>query len=396
MFKPIAVVLLTLAVPALFPPLAEAAAATPQMIQSEIAHAQPQLAIRQLAPILKADPHSAKAWYLQAEALDASGNDQAAKQALSTAEHLNPGMWFANPKDLQRLEQRVGLTDVAAAKAQSRLLKTVDTILGILIGLGLIGFLVGRRRSTAEAAAAETARSDALVKLTEAMTGPFNQARISADAQGDTVRLALCNSLLVRVSNQASALKAAVSATTEDKREATERALKTLWQAQAQLDPAQPGAQAAATGLFSHSIPEATPAPAAPVGSPGVFAPNSGQPTYNGQGYPSAGNSGGGMLDTLITGAELGVGLQVGEDLIDGLLGGGREEGFGGGFDSGSGSDFDSGFGGGSDDGLAGGSDSFGGDGSDGGTDDGLSNDDDSGDFGGGADDGFDSGDSSW
>ena len=87
---------------------------TPAQIQAEINRAEPQKAIADLAPILKNDPHSAKAWYLDAEALDASGNTACARNALEKAEHLSPDMPFANQKDLHKLEKRVGIQKLRA------------------------------------------------------------------------------------------------------------------------------------------------------------------------------------------------------------------------------------------------------------------------------------------
>lgn len=93
--------LLTLA---LLAGVAQAQTASPQQIQALIAAGQPQAALNDLAPILQAHPNSGKAWYLDAEAQDALGNEPAARTALATAQQDAPGLPFAKPAELAALQ----------------------------------------------------------------------------------------------------------------------------------------------------------------------------------------------------------------------------------------------------------------------------------------------------
>jgi hypothetical protein len=86
---------------------AEAQSATPQQIQQMIASGQEQAAIGQLNAALQAHPHSGVAWYLMAEAQDASGNASAAGKALANAEHYAPGLPFANPSEVAALQAHI-------------------------------------------------------------------------------------------------------------------------------------------------------------------------------------------------------------------------------------------------------------------------------------------------
>ncbi|MDD2704257.1 MAG: tetratricopeptide repeat protein, partial [Acidocella sp.] len=69
---------------------------TPQQLQAMIAAGQEQTALKQLNSVLQAHPDSGVAWYLVAEAQDASGNETAARNALAKAEQYAPGLPFAN------------------------------------------------------------------------------------------------------------------------------------------------------------------------------------------------------------------------------------------------------------------------------------------------------------
>ncbi len=83
---------------------ANAQSASPQQIQGLIANGQEQTALAELQGILQAHPDSGVAWYLTAEAQDASGNEAAARSALSNAEHDAPGLPFARPDEVTALQ----------------------------------------------------------------------------------------------------------------------------------------------------------------------------------------------------------------------------------------------------------------------------------------------------
>jgi hypothetical protein len=75
--------------------MARAQAASPRDIQNLIASGQPQAALSEL--------NSGIAWYLDAEAQDATGNESAARAALANAEQNAPGLPFAKPADVAAL-----------------------------------------------------------------------------------------------------------------------------------------------------------------------------------------------------------------------------------------------------------------------------------------------------
>jgi len=77
---------------------------TPQQLQALIAAGQEQTALQQLNTVLQAHPDSGVAWYLVAEAQDASGNKTAARSALAKAEQYAPGLPFANPQKVAALQ----------------------------------------------------------------------------------------------------------------------------------------------------------------------------------------------------------------------------------------------------------------------------------------------------
>lgn len=121
----------------------------PKEVQAMISQGNPQAALQALTPILASNPRSAAAWYLDAEALDASGNVAGAKTALLKAENLSPAMSFADPKKLTLLEQRLGVENVAAAKTW-KTVKGVLWALAVLAALGLGFVLTFRWKSNRE------------------------------------------------------------------------------------------------------------------------------------------------------------------------------------------------------------------------------------------------------
>lgn len=76
---------------------------TPQQIQAMIANGQARAALAELQNVLAVHPDSGVAWYLAAEAQDASGHQGAARQALAKAEQYAPGLPFAQANDVAAL-----------------------------------------------------------------------------------------------------------------------------------------------------------------------------------------------------------------------------------------------------------------------------------------------------
>ena len=89
---------------------AQATSQTPQQIQGLIANGQEAAALSELNQIIAANPSSGVAWYLIAEAQDASGNDGAARYALARAKQLTPGLPFANPGDVVALQTHLSIS----------------------------------------------------------------------------------------------------------------------------------------------------------------------------------------------------------------------------------------------------------------------------------------------
>lgn len=378
---------------------------TPQIIQGYIAHADPAKALHLLSPILRSDPHSAKAWYLKAEALDALGNDAQAKIALGTAEHLSPAMPFANPRSLHELEQRVGLSNVQSSHTMSKILHALLWFLALAFIVGIIAYAYFRGIHGKAESLAESERQDALLAITQYLTGELDAARISADAHGDTARLASIEGWQKSLVDCAQGLRDAAKADLDLKQSVTKRCNGLLAEIRAQVN-GQTVALPTNNDSMAHKsygpkdvwVDNTADRDALHVGR-GIGAVSE-RPTHAATIQPDSyanGNAGGSSFGSAL---ENGIGMGLGIELAEDLLGGNRDSFGGDPFCSGSSSS--SGFGGddnglspgdgsgGADDGF----DSGSGDGfsSDGGADDGLSSDDS-----GGADDGFSSGDdSSW
>jgi hypothetical protein len=123
-------------------PLAARAQTTPAGVQALIAAGNPGQALAALQPILAAHPDSAVAWFLDAEAQDAAGSEDAARTALAKADQLQPGLPFANQADLAALRAHLAQTAHAGFP--------LGSLFGILF-VGLILFVlyrlfIGRRR----------------------------------------------------------------------------------------------------------------------------------------------------------------------------------------------------------------------------------------------------------
>lgn len=348
---------------------------TPEVIQGYIAHADPAKALTALSPILKNDPHSAKAWYLEAEAQDALGHDSKAKVALDKAEHLDPAMPFANSRSLSALEHRVGLTNVQASRSRSEFLVWLLGILLLLsiVGVGVFVYIRSQRRKAQ--VAVETERQDVLLEITEFLTGELNTARISAEAKEDSARLASIQEWQKSLVECTQQLKDAANYDAlDEKRAVINHCEHLLAEIQAKLSGKPVITQADNMGW-----PGLNSNPGTASLDPVCFAPSQ---TEN---YRYGG--GGGFGSGLSSGLGMGIGMEIAEDLMDGDSS--ANSGFGGGNDdSAVQPDNESGWGG-TDDGLS--SDS-----SSGWSDDGDSADDGfNGDDSGSADDGFDGG-SDW
>jgi hypothetical protein len=119
-------------------------AQTPRDIQNLIAHGQSAQAVSELNAVLNANPTSAVAWYLLAEAQDAQGDESGAIGSLSKAKSFNPSMSFANPQDLAALQAHLN-----AAPAQGRSgggFHTAALVIGGLAVLFVLLRLFARRR----------------------------------------------------------------------------------------------------------------------------------------------------------------------------------------------------------------------------------------------------------
>ena len=381
---------------------------TPQVIQGYIAHAEPAKALGVLTPILKADPGSAKAWYLEAEALDALGHDHKAKVALGTAEHLDPAMPFANPRSLSGLEHRVGLSNVQASKSRSELFNVLFwlLLLALLMGAGReAGVYVYLRRGRRKVeSAAESARQNVLLAITEFLTGEMNAARISADARGDAVRLASIQGWQKSLVDCAQGLKDVAKADLDPKRAVTKRCEHLLTEIRAEMvgQAAIPsvsgggGNQGESDGL-GELWPDNSAIVAERRGLAGGNSPAGGNsiapvtPAYIAPSqtilYQSGNTGGGSAFDSAL---EEGLGMGIGMEIAEDLMGGNRDSSSGSGFGGDNNGNDDPVFQSGPDDAAdpsQGGSPSSGWDN----TDDGLS----SGSSFGGTDDGFTGGDDS-
>lgn len=80
---------------------------SPHQVQSMIAAGQTGQALQDLKAVLAQHPQSGIAWYLAAEAQDASGNEAAAAQALAKADQYAPGLPFANAQAVQALRTHI-------------------------------------------------------------------------------------------------------------------------------------------------------------------------------------------------------------------------------------------------------------------------------------------------
>ncbi len=113
------------------------ASLTPQQIQAQIAGGQEGAALSELREIVAIHPQSGVAWYLVAEAQDASGNRDGASSALAKAEQYAPGLPFADPAKVAALRAHLAAPAPAGNTGGSS-----SPIVWIIVAIGL--FLVAR------------------------------------------------------------------------------------------------------------------------------------------------------------------------------------------------------------------------------------------------------------
>jgi hypothetical protein len=115
---------------------------SPHEIQAQITAGQDASALAELRTVLQAHPDSGVAWYLSAEAQDASGNEDAARAALAKAEQYAPGLPFANQNDVAALQAHLNPPAVSAASGGSH----IALILGGLVVLFILFRIFARAR----------------------------------------------------------------------------------------------------------------------------------------------------------------------------------------------------------------------------------------------------------
>lgn len=103
-----------------------------------------------IAQVLRDHPQSGQAHYVAAEIDARAGNYGAARQELETAESLEPGLPFANPRSVQELQAQLG--EAPLTVLAPRTVRAGRSHLGlfvILIGAAAVLWLVLRRRAVA-------------------------------------------------------------------------------------------------------------------------------------------------------------------------------------------------------------------------------------------------------
>jgi hypothetical protein len=105
-----------------------------------------------IAQVLRDHPNSGQAHYVAAEIDARAGNLGLARQELQTAESLEPGLPFANPRSVQELQQQLGQAPVTTSVLRPVRVMGHSSHLGIfliLIGAAVVLWLVLRRRAAA-------------------------------------------------------------------------------------------------------------------------------------------------------------------------------------------------------------------------------------------------------
>jgi hypothetical protein len=104
-----------------------------------------------ITQVLADHPSSSKAHYVQAELYAREGKTSLARSELATAEHLNPGLPFANPRSVQELKAQLGLSGTMRSTAP---LESVPaerrfpwgTVLVLAAAVGILLMVFRRRR----------------------------------------------------------------------------------------------------------------------------------------------------------------------------------------------------------------------------------------------------------
>lgn len=128
---------------------AQAAGSTPQQIQTMITTGHPDAALADLRAALRDHPRSGVAWYLKAEAEDASGRTLAARASLARAERYAPGLPFANPGRVAALKAHIAAAPRARKSAAGLLTHPAVLVLGGLAILFVLMRWYGRNRRMA-------------------------------------------------------------------------------------------------------------------------------------------------------------------------------------------------------------------------------------------------------
>jgi len=108
-----------------------------------------------IGKVLADHPNSAKAHYVAAELDAKQGAIAGAREQLQTAERLEPGLPFAKPEALQALRSELGVNTGSASPAYGRTTPAPHSgmsfglILALLLGAGLLVYLLMRRRAPA-------------------------------------------------------------------------------------------------------------------------------------------------------------------------------------------------------------------------------------------------------
>ncbi|CAG4914734.1 unnamed protein product [Acidocella sp. C78] len=132
---------------------AHAASPTPQQIQALIAGGHADTALADLRGALRAHPQSGVAWYLKAEAEDATGRIAAARASLARAETYAPGLPFADPGRVAALKAHLAAAPAApaAVRGGAHIHPAVLVIGGLVVLFLLVRWLGNSRRRAMQA-----------------------------------------------------------------------------------------------------------------------------------------------------------------------------------------------------------------------------------------------------
>ena len=113
---------LVLALGCALPVLAQAADPSPRQVYQALTAGHLDQAHTMIGQVLKDHPESAEAHYVAAEVYAREGNLGSARQELATAETIKPGLPFAKPEAVQRLQRQLaqGQTMRTAPRSEQR------------------------------------------------------------------------------------------------------------------------------------------------------------------------------------------------------------------------------------------------------------------------------------